>query len=148
MTHPRTDTTSQTTVRYDAGDVLIVMFPFTDGSGQKPRPALVVSAAKFNLGEDFVIVPISSQIRQGDPFQYIIQDSDPWFKQTGLRCSSSIKWTKPLTITDAVVDRKLGTLPPPPLTEVLTKIRGIFQLPPTPKPVIAKPPTGGDRPAY
>ncbi|HOO18338.1 MAG TPA: type II toxin-antitoxin system PemK/MazF family toxin [Phycisphaerae bacterium] len=38
-----------------------MVFPFTDTTGGKLRPALVVSGPKFNQDEDFTAVPISSR---------------------------------------------------------------------------------------
>ena len=34
--------------RYNFGDVVLVPFPFTDQSGSKKRPAVVVSSAAYN----------------------------------------------------------------------------------------------------
>lgn len=46
---------------YSAGDVVVVPFPFDDGSGEKRRPALVVSTEAFNRRLDRVIlVPITT----------------------------------------------------------------------------------------
>jgi mRNA interferase MazF len=47
------------------GDVVLVPFPFTDQSGSKKRPAVVVSSAGYNAGRrDIVILAITSQVRQ------------------------------------------------------------------------------------
>ena len=47
------------------GDVVLVPFPFTDQSGAKKRPAVVVSGSNYNTGRrDLVIMAITSQVRQ------------------------------------------------------------------------------------
>ena len=47
--------------RFDFGDVVLVPFPFTDQSGTKRRPAVVVSLAGYNMSRrDIVIMAITS----------------------------------------------------------------------------------------
>ena len=46
------------------GDVVLVPFPFTDRSGTKKRPAVVVSSVGYNVNRrDIVIMAITSQVR-------------------------------------------------------------------------------------
>ena len=108
------------------GDVCLVHYPFTDASGTKLRPVLIVSSAKFNGGDDVVVVPISSRPEPDDQFSVYIDSGTPGFTGTGLRYGSSIKWTKPLTIAKSVVSRRLGFIPQTLLTEVRDKIRTMF----------------------
>ena len=55
------------------GDVVLLPFPFTDQSGAKKRPAVIVSSMSYNgKRRDIVIMAITSQVRKiGDrpPFQ-------------------------------------------------------------------------------
>ena len=47
------------------GDVVLVPFPFTDQSGAKKRPAVIVSGSAYNTGRrDLVIMAITSQVQQ------------------------------------------------------------------------------------
>ena len=47
------------------GDVVLVPFPFTDQSGIKKRPAVVVSSNNYNISRrDLLIMAITSQVRQ------------------------------------------------------------------------------------
>lgn len=108
------------------GQIVLVQYPFTDDTGSKVRPALVVSADEFNRGEDFVVVPISSAPTPDDPHCFHISDHSPHFQQTKLRQTSSIKWTKPFTASRLVVRRRLGTLARGPLAEVRSMIQGLF----------------------
>ena len=53
-----------TTSRFGFGDVVLVPFPFTDQSGTKKRPAVVVSSPGYNASRrDIVIMAITSQVR-------------------------------------------------------------------------------------
>ena len=50
--------------RFSFGDVVLVPFPFTDQSGTKKRPAVVVSSHRYNSSRrDIVIMAITSQLR-------------------------------------------------------------------------------------
>lgn len=50
--------------RFSFGDVVLVPFPFTDQSGAKKRPAVVVSGSSYNASRrDIVIMAITSQVR-------------------------------------------------------------------------------------
>jgi mRNA interferase MazF len=53
---------------FDFGDVVIVLFPFTDQTQAKRRPAVVVSNRAYNTARpDIVLMPITSRIlAQGD----------------------------------------------------------------------------------
>lgn len=52
------------TSRFSFGDVVLVPFPFTDQSGTKKRPAVVVSSRNYNTSRrDVVIMAITSQVR-------------------------------------------------------------------------------------
>jgi mRNA interferase MazF len=54
-----------TASRLAFGDVVLLPFPFTDQSGTKKRPAVVVSSAGYNRSRrDIVIMAITSQLRQ------------------------------------------------------------------------------------
>ena len=47
------------------GDVVLVPFAFTDQSGAKKRPAVIVSGSAYNAARrDLVIMAITSQVRQ------------------------------------------------------------------------------------
>jgi mRNA interferase MazF len=50
--------------KFGFGDVVLVPFPFTDQTGMKKRPAVVVSSRDYNVSRhDIVIMAITSQIR-------------------------------------------------------------------------------------
>jgi mRNA interferase MazF len=50
--------------RFSVGDVVLVPFPFTDQSGTKKRPAVLVSSSGYNANRrDIVIMAVTSQVR-------------------------------------------------------------------------------------
>jgi len=111
---------------FEPGRLLLVTYPFTDRTAAKQRPVLVVSAMRFNQGEDVVVVPLSSRPSGGDDFSFKIAATEPYFPQTQLRATSLVKWTKPMAISSNVVSGKLGILPPDELKKIQSLIRTLF----------------------
>jgi len=108
------------------GDIYLAAFPFTDGSTAKLRPVLVISCDQFNGSEDIVVLPISSKAAPNDQYGIFLDEMEPDFKVTGLKMSSSIKWTKPMTISKTVVRRLLGRLPSSLLDTTLIHLNSLF----------------------
>lgn len=108
------------------GTICLVNFPFTDRSGSKVRPVLVISADRFNRGEDVVVVPLSSKPNPGDPMSIFIDAGDPAFPLTGLKQPSAVKWAKPTVVAKTVLARRLGRLDDPLLTTTLQNLAGMF----------------------
>ncbi len=75
------------TTGYSFGDVVLVPFPFTDQSGLKKRPAIVVSSTGYNAQRpDLVIMAITSQIRPRPAFaEFTIAE----WKKAGLLLASA-----------------------------------------------------------
>jgi len=95
------------TAKFGFGDVVLVPFPFTDQSGAKKRPAVVVSSSSYNATRrDLVIMAITGQVRQPLAFgEAMIAD----WQATGLIKASVLK---PVftTIERSLVARTMGTL--------------------------------------
>jgi mRNA-degrading endonuclease toxin of MazEF toxin-antitoxin module len=108
------------------GWTCLVEYPFTDGTGAKVRPVLVVSRDEFNKGEDVIVVPISSRPDKSDPYAIYIDEHTSVFSKTGLRYSSSVKWSKPFTIGKSLLIRRLGVLDEPTLRLVVASILTVF----------------------
>ena len=96
-----------TTSRFGFGDVVLVPFPFTDQSGTKKRPAVVVSSHDYNANRrDIVIMAITSQVRM--PLGYGEAMVADW-QGAGLVKASVLK---PVftTIAQGLVIRTMGSL--------------------------------------
>ena len=95
------------TVTFDAFDVVVVPFPFTDRTTTKRRPALVLSdAGNFNkqVGQS-VLAMITSAVNSNWPLDVDITDLD----SAGLPSASVIRM-KLFTLDDQLVIRKAGAL--------------------------------------
>ena len=95
------------TARFRFGDVVLVPFPFTDQSGAKKRPAVVVSSSGYNTGRrDIVIMAITSQVREPLAFgETMVTD----WQIAGLVKASVIKPVS-ATIEQGLVIRGMGAL--------------------------------------
>ena len=91
---------------YDAGDVVVVPFPFTDRAATKRRPALVMSNRRFNDDhQQVVLAMINSTANAGWSSDTPIED----LKATGLGHDSIVRF-KLFTLDRALVLRRTGAL--------------------------------------
>lgn len=110
-----------------AGDMVLVPFPFTDLSGSKVRPALILGVQKS--GDDITVCFVSSHKQNKKyPGDVILKESDKKFDITGLKTSSIIKVTKIATLDKAVILGKIGELDKNKLQEVKKLLKTYFKL--------------------
>jgi mRNA-degrading endonuclease toxin of MazEF toxin-antitoxin module len=104
---------------YSRGDVVLVGFVFSDESGKKFRPALVLSSPAYHRGRQEVIVAaITSNIGRRLFGDHLIAD----WKGAGLLFPSSV--TAILrTIKRTMIDRKLGAMPKTDMEAVHRELR-------------------------
>jgi mRNA interferase MazF len=92
---------------YNRGDVVLVSFVFSDESGKKIRPAVVISSAAYNRARQEVIVAaITSNVRRRLFGDYLMVN----WKEAGL-LFPSVATAILRTIKRTIVERKLGSLP-------------------------------------
>lgn len=95
------------TTSYDFGELVLIPFPYTDQTGSKKRPAIVVSSPAFNRRRpDLILVPVTSQQHVRPVFGEVALDD---WQVAGLLAPSA---TKPIIITleKSLVVKKLGRL--------------------------------------
>ncbi len=102
------------------GDIILIPFPFTDLTGLKNRPALVL----ISLEKDVTVAFISSQIKPSDEFEVMLEPSP----KNGLKKSSLLKVTKLATIEKNLILGKLGELSKEDLDRVDASLVSAFQL--------------------
>lgn len=107
---------------FNPGDVVLIGFPFTDLSGSKQRPALVISSKWYNENKiDIILAAITSQIpAKPDEDEYLLSQKE--LNSAGLPKQSIVKVGKILTIDQRLVRKKLGHLP----DETLFHIKNIL----------------------
>ena len=114
------------TTTYKRGDVVLVPFPFTDLSTAKQRPALVVSADSLNSTRDDVLVAaITSQVPPAlAADEFLISGND--MKTSGLPKKSIVRLSKLASLHRQLIVKRIGTLPPQPLAQLLARLRQLF----------------------
>ena len=101
-------------IAYSRGDVVLVGFVFSEETGKKLRPAVVISSTAYNRArEEVVVAAITSNVRRRFFGDHLIAD----WKGAGLLFPSLV--TAILrTIKRTMIERKLGSMPKPDLETV------------------------------
>ena len=88
------------------GDVVLVEFVFSDESGAKLRPALVVSSPAFHgAREEIIVAAITSNVTRSLAGEHVVVD----WQEAGLAYPSTVTGII-RTIKRSMVRRKLGSL--------------------------------------
>lgn len=103
------------------GDIVLITFPFTDLSGSKLRPAVVL--AQKNL--DFTVCFITTQIQWQEQSDVILNPNST----NGLKATSLIRISKIATLDKSLSKGLLGRLNQNELSELNSKLKLLFQLP-------------------
>lgn len=103
------------------GDIVLVVFPFTDLSGSKLRPALVVAATQNEVTVCF----ITTQLKWIDINDVILTPDSG----NGIKKPSLIRISKIATLDKIIVKGLLGAVSNTLLTEVEQKMKVYLQLP-------------------
>ena len=104
------------------GSVVIVSFPFSDLSGAKRRPALVLATLPRG---DLVLCQITSRPVTSS---HAVRLTDDDFERGNLRTASTIRTDKLFTLHESLVLRTVGVVSRAKLQEVLQDvISGVFE---------------------
>lgn len=115
------------TAKLARGDVVLTRFPFTDLSGERVRPAVVVSQGQ--IGEDIVLAAISSVVRGSvAPTDCPIRAAHPEFALTGLRVTSVLRTHKLVAVDRSIIIRRLGRLGPQLQADADQRLRAVLGL--------------------
>ena len=90
---------------FDALDVVVVPFPFTDRQTAKRRPALIVSSADFNAAHPQSILAMITSVRSDWPSDVALKG----WRDAGLNVPCKVRF-KLFTVDDALIVRKIGVL--------------------------------------
>jgi mRNA interferase MazF len=82
------------------GDIIWVVFPFTDLSSSKLRPALVLSNSEVNKTGDIICMQVTSNLRN-DKFSYPLQTEN--FKESPLLKSGELRLHKIFVIHRSLI---------------------------------------------
>src|SRR5271166_4811897 len=96
------------------GDIVLLDYPYADGSGSKVRPALVVQNDRDNrrLTNTIVALITRNVSRVGEPTQLLIDLTTSEGRQSGLNQTSAVNCTNLFTVSRTKVRHIIGSLPP------------------------------------
>jgi mRNA interferase MazF len=107
--------------RFVKGDVVIIPFPFSDLSGSKRRPALVIADLR---GDDILLCQITSR-QSGDSFAVVLRSMD--FVSGSLPANSFIRPLRIFTADKNIILRKAGKITPELMTKAIDRIISILK---------------------
>ena len=99
---------------------MVLPFPFTDLSGRKRRPALVLEQLE---GDDVILCQITSKATS-DKYAIALRLRD--FESGGLKGDSNIRINRLFTADSRIISYRAGTVTRSKLEEVLKGVRTLF----------------------
>src|SRR5688572_5624935 len=105
------------------GDVVLVDFPYSDRTGSKLRPALVIQTDSLNASRHDTILAGISRTRRFPATEVAIDIATVDGKKSGLLHNSVIDCDLLGTFDQKLIQQALGTLPPSLMQEVDAKPR-------------------------
>jgi mRNA interferase MazF len=103
------------------GDIVLITFPFTDLSGTKLRPAVVLADTSLDLTVCFITTQLGFQ----EKTDILLQPS----QTNGLRRQSLIRSSKIATLDKSLAKGLLGRLSQTEISQLNTNLKLLFQIP-------------------
>jgi mRNA interferase MazF len=100
---------------FSPGDILLVPVAFSDSSGHKKRPVVIV----YDSGDaDLLVAPVTSQMARSSRDVPVVN-----WQRAGLRLPSIIRLEKLATVKKSTVRREMGRLAP----DDWEKVKGVLK---------------------
>ena len=103
------------------GDVVVVLFPFSDLSSAKKRPALILAKPE---GDDVILCQITSRLISD---RYAIRISDSDFRSGSLRQESNVRPTRIFTADRKIIQYTAGHLTDEAMEGIVSRIIEILR---------------------
>jgi mRNA interferase MazF len=101
-------------VKVARGDVVLLNFPFSDASGSKVRPAVVVQGDSQNSRlTSTIVVLVTKTTRRAhhEPTQFMVAVDSPEGKAAGLHFDSAVSCNNLYTVHEDFISYRIGRLP-------------------------------------
>ena len=109
---------------YEQGDVVLVRFAFTEETGAKRRPAVIVSTGNYHSGrQEAIMAAITSNLDRLLIGDHLIAD----WQEAGL-LFPSVATGIIRTVKQTMIERRLGIMPPADMQAVQEKLRQVLGL--------------------
>jgi mRNA interferase MazF len=103
------------------GDIILIPFPFTDLTGNKLRPALILAQTNIDLTVAF----ITTQLQWQEPTDILLQPG----ASNGIKKASVVRISKIATIDKQLAIGKIGAINNIQIAELNLKLKTVFQIP-------------------
>ncbi|MCP4458836.1 MAG: type II toxin-antitoxin system PemK/MazF family toxin [Cytophagales bacterium] len=104
----------------EKGDLILIPFPFTDLTGNKTRPTLVLAFGKLDVTVAFV----STQLKWKEETDILLESNE----ETGLKKNSLIRLSKIATIDKNMALGRLGVISNSLIQKVNENLKAILDL--------------------
>jgi mRNA interferase MazF len=113
------------------GDVVLLDYPYTDGSGSKVGPALIVQNDRDNqrLTNTIVVLITKNLSRVHEPTQLLIDVATPDGQQSGLNQDSAVTCGNLFTVVQTKIRRVIGSLPASAMAQIDACLKAALELP-------------------
>jgi len=108
---------------FNAGDVVLVPFPYRDRLAERTRPALIVSGQAYNQNGDLVIAAITSHPSRFDTDHALLD-----WAAAGLKVSSTVRMLL-ATVADTRIRLHIGRLTDRDWSDVKIRVGRVFTWP-------------------
>ncbi len=116
-------------MRVSRGQIVLVDYPFSDRTGSKVRPALVVQTDSLNQRiDDTILVAISRSTHRAGPTQLFIDIATPEGAAAGLRQNSMIQCENLLTYDQRLIITAIGRLSATQLRQIDDCLRNALEI--------------------
>lgn len=102
------------------GNIVLIPFPFTDLSGNKLRPTLVLSESPLDVTVSF----ITTQLQWQEPTDIILQPQS----KNGIKKLSLVRLSKIATIERSLIVGIIGSIESSQILELNQKLKLIFDI--------------------
>jgi mRNA interferase MazF len=113
------------------GDVVLLDYPYSDGSGSKVRPALIVQNDRDNhrLTNTIVALVTKNVARAHETTQLLVDVSTPEGQMSGLQETSAVTCANLFTVAQAKIRRVIGRLSPAMMVRIDGCLKTALELP-------------------
>jgi mRNA interferase MazF len=112
------------------GDVVLVDYPFSDRSGSKIRPVLVVQADVLNRRiDDTILAIITGSMHRASTTQLFVDIATADGALTGLKLSSMVQCENLVTLDCKFIIRKIGKFSPALMQQINACLKSALELP-------------------
>ena len=106
-------------------DLLLVPFPFSDQSGKKVRPVVVMSNDEFNLkSEGIIVIGVTSNISK-DKYAVLLENMNLEEGKLTDQCCAKVE--NILKLDKSLVIKKIGKISIKKFNEILVLLESIFK---------------------